>query len=301
MELIQHLLGCQDNGPRQTSSRSSRTFPSTANPEPERRLESSASGIRQQYREFPAGCDIALDTAISVRPLWKQWRFARKLAVVGDHMIQLGAVEEVVVDCLPDFGTECGGVLRRPHRQLNAARTAFCGNFVFLVRFQFNATRSRCWESTCSANRSRAVHRLRRQADLCCRCLAENRRVPLALVVNFPLPVVGSMSDGLVGWIEIGQRRLFHRMPYPLLDSRKGIEMFVFAWCRRMGTPRTLKILPDAVRDRTTLHRAAKRNVCCTCQVFVSQRRAHQMLFHPPSVRPATAFRPWREGNCSRH
>src|SRR5450631_1461627 len=72
---------------------------------------------------------ISLSTLqVAVGPLWKQRRFACELTVFGHDAVQLGAVEEVVIDGLPHLGAERRGVLRCPDSQLNACWAAVRGD-----------------------------------------------------------------------------------------------------------------------------------------------------------------------------
>src|SRR5205823_12965696 len=71
---------------------------------------------------------------ISVSPLRKQWRFAGQLPIIGNDTVQLRSVEEVIINSLPHFRAERGGVPRRTGRQLDTSGTALGRDLVLFAR-----------------------------------------------------------------------------------------------------------------------------------------------------------------------
>src|SRR6266498_1188389 len=84
---------------------------------------------------------ISLSTLqVTIGPLWKQWRLARELTVISNYAVQLRAVEEVVINCLPHLRTERRSVMGRLDCQLNASRPTFCGDLILPARLQLHRT-----------------------------------------------------------------------------------------------------------------------------------------------------------------
>src|SRR5579864_6785380 len=82
---------------------------------------------------------------ISVGPLRKQGRFTGKLPIFRNDLVQLRAIEKVVINGLTQFGPEGCRIKRRPHSQLNPAGAASRRHFVFLIPFQANSAARRTW------------------------------------------------------------------------------------------------------------------------------------------------------------
>src|SRR5579864_5649846 len=82
---------------------------------------------------------------ISVGPLRKQGRFTGKLPIFRNDLVQLRAIEKVVINGLTQFGPEGCRIKRRPHCQLNTAGAASRRHFIFPIPFQANSAARRTW------------------------------------------------------------------------------------------------------------------------------------------------------------
>ena len=72
----------------------------------------------------------------SIHPLGKHRRFAGELTIIGNDLIQLRAVEKVVINSLPHLGAESGRVLGWTRGQLKASGAALGSNLILLLPLQ---------------------------------------------------------------------------------------------------------------------------------------------------------------------
>ena len=241
---------------------------------------------------------------VSVGPLGKQRRFAGELAVIGDDAVQLRAIEEVVINGLPHFGTERRRVLRRPRLPIERLPGRPCAETSYsLFASRSDVTRSR----------SRSPHVLQIDHVLPVHfdhelifVVAAQQKAVTAFRAGSEFSLPGSRidGDGLVGRIEVGQGRIVPQNAVSLARQQKRNRNVRVRLVQANGNSTNIEnaflMLSQTVQGFIG---GRKKTSAALARSSFRPRTARQRICRPPSVRPARSFRLWRRNSPrpSRH